>query len=615
MERPYSTKINQKKLKNEESDKKDNNERNIKSAHISYIQRKNNIFKSMDNYDNEKENTQTNEPIKVLRIYWEELGLPNEYIGKYINNIKSLSNQEKKDIINQEHNNLKKFKDIILDLKNETEIREKNVSLLKILNNSLKNTMVEKNPKDNIIIVDIINFIKKLRINAINIISKTIALNKFVNKNFNLGKIDLKKIMKKMSYNSEYLDKMKYDLLFLQDSYIDKYIEMNNSKLDPFLTNCAPNNKNENNKITIPISDDHIKIIKEARYYLFKENFITDANINEEYQEKKSEDSKKVDNNRYNSSNYNKTDSKIKYFISNSVKKIKKENFFLGDSSVGKHVYDFKNKYGKRNRFNTFFKNKNSLQRMHSIKMENNSNQKEISSRLIFNYLVPKKKIEIDREIIKNLNNLYHFQSVNNFSKSEENKKVTKVFNNDSLKNRIINKVKWDEEIKKYKTLFENEKELRIKKESQVNDLRIILNEMSERIKEHEEEIKKIKEKESKEKKNIKEKNSKKEKELYGQILSLKKEIEKISGNGLIKEIEDENKKDKIIEENKKMKEEIELYKKKINEITEENKKIVSEKNILKKENEKIMEDYNLLKDEKKEMEKELKLLKEKGDA
>ena len=217
MERPYSTKINQKKLKNEESDKKDNNERNIKSAHISYIQRKNNIFKSMDNYDNEKENTQTNEPIKVLRIYWEELGLPNEYIGKYINNIKSLSNQEKKDIINQEHNNLKKLKDIILDLKNETEIREKNLSLLKILNNSLKNTMVEKNPKDNIIIVDIINFIKKLRINAINIISKTIALNKFVNKNFNLGKIDLKKIMKKMSYNSEYLDKMKYDLLFLQD--------------------------------------------------------------------------------------------------------------------------------------------------------------------------------------------------------------------------------------------------------------------------------------------------------------------------------------------------------------------------------------------------------------
>ena len=68
MERPYSTKINQKKLNNEENDKKDNNERNIKSAHTSYMQRKNYILKNSNIYDIEKENTQTNEPIKVLRI-------------------------------------------------------------------------------------------------------------------------------------------------------------------------------------------------------------------------------------------------------------------------------------------------------------------------------------------------------------------------------------------------------------------------------------------------------------------------------------------------------------------------------------------------------------------
>ena len=592
MERQYSTKINQKKLNNEERNKKDNNERNIKSAHDSYIkiQRKNNTIKNIINYYNEKENTQTNEPLKVLKISWEELGFPSEYIGNYISNIKSLNSQEKKDIINQEHNNLKKLKDIILDLKNETEIREKNISLLKILNNTLKTTMVEKNPKDNIMIVDIINFIKKLRMNAINIISKTMALNKFVNRNFNLGKKDLKEIMKKLSYNSEYLDKMKCDLLFLQDSYINEYIEMNNSKLDPFLTNCTPNQKNNDKKITIPISDDHIKIIKEARYYLFKENFRNDSNINKDYEEKNTENSKNAYNNRYNSGgNCSNRDSKIKYFISNSVKKIKKDNLFLGDSSVGKHVYDFKSKYGKRNRFNTFFKNKNSLQRMRSIKIENNSNKKDNNCRLIFNYLVPKKKIEIDREIIKNLNNLYQYQSVKDFSKTEENKKATKVFNNESFKNKVINKVKWDEEIKKYKTLFENEKQLRMKKESQVNDLRIIINEMSERIKENEEEIKEIKEK-----------NTEKEKELYGQILNLKKELEKKSGKELIKVIEDEIKKNKE-------KEEIENLKKQIEEMSEEKKEIIKEK-------EKIMVDYKKLKEEKKELEKELKLMKEKGN-
>ena len=601
MELRYSAKTNQQKLNNEERDKKDNNKRNIRSACISYSQKINNILKNINNYDNEKENTQNNEPLKILKIYWEELGFSNEYKENYISNINSLTIQEKKDIINQEYNNLKKLKDIIIDLKNEIVMREQNISLLKILNSSLKKTVIEKNPKDNIIIIDIINFIKKLRINAINIISKTIALNKFVNKNFNLGKIELKKIMKKFFENSEYLDKMKYDLLFLQDSYIDKYIEMNNSKVDPFLTNCAPNKKNDNKKITIPILDDHIRIIKEARYYLFKENFLSDSNIDKVSEEKNVEESKNIYNSRYNSSNYNNTDSKIKYFISNSVKKIKKENLFLGDSSVGKHVYDFKNKYGKRNRYNTFFKNKNSLQRMNSIKMENNNNKKESSGRLIFNYVLPKKRIEIEREKIKNLNNLYHFQSVNNFSKSEENKKATKVFSNESLKTKIVDKVKYDEEIKKYQALFEKEKELRIKKESELNDLKIKLNEMNQRIKDDKEE-----------KKEMEEKNTNKEKELNEQILNLKKELEKKTDNELIKVLEEDKKKDEEIKEKKKLKEKIEKYKNRIKEMNEEKSKIASEKKKLEEEKAKIMEDFNLLKKEKEELEKELKLMKEK---
>ena len=589
MERRYSIKINKKKLNTEGKDKNEKNERNIKSAHIShklYTQQNNNILKSINHYDNEKENSKSNEPLDALKIYWEELGLSDEYKNNYISNIKLMTNQEKKDIINQEHINLKKLKEIILDLKNETLNREKNLSLLKIFNSSLKNTMIEKNPKDNYIIIDIINFIKKLRINAINIISKTIALNKFVNKNFNLGKVDLKKIMKKFSYNSEYLDKMKCDLLFLQDSYVDKYIEMNNSRIDPFLTNCVPNNKS-NNKITIPISDDHIKIVKEARYYLFKENLINDSNLNKENEEKNDEENKTFYNNRYNNSNCNKVNSKIKFFISNSVKKIKQENLILGDSSVGKHIFDFKSKYGKRNWYNTYFQNKNSLQRMNSIKMENDRNKKKSSGRTIFNYLVPKKKIEIDREIIKDINNLNHIQSVNHFSKSEENKKGTKVFNNDSLKSRIINIVKWEEEVKKYKNLFENEKQLRIKAESQVNNLNNIINEMTERIIGNKDEIKKIKEKELET-----------EKKLNDEISNLKKEVIKKTEKELIKEIEDDNKKYKEIEENKKMKEDIKLYKKQIKEMSKENKK--------------ILEKYNLLQEEKNELEKELKSIKDK---
>ena len=68
---------------------------------------------------------------------------------------------------------------------------------------------------------------------------------------------------------------MKKDLLFLRDSILNTFIEMNNDEIDPFLTNCAPRlDKSEQNsikKIEIPISDDMMKLISESRYALMQE--------------------------------------------------------------------------------------------------------------------------------------------------------------------------------------------------------------------------------------------------------------------------------------------------------------------------------------------------------
>lgn len=45
---------------------------------------------------------------------------------------------------------------------------------------------------------------------------------------------------------------------------------MNNSEIDPFLTNCAqsPNRISNTDKIKVPITEDIMKLIQECRYAL-----------------------------------------------------------------------------------------------------------------------------------------------------------------------------------------------------------------------------------------------------------------------------------------------------------------------------------------------------------
>ena len=52
---------------------------------------------------------------------------------------------------------------------------------------------------------------------------------------------------------------------------------MENTEIDPFLTNCAPipNKISNNTKIKIPISDDLMKLITESRYALLQETILS----------------------------------------------------------------------------------------------------------------------------------------------------------------------------------------------------------------------------------------------------------------------------------------------------------------------------------------------------
>ena len=227
------------------------------------------------------------EELNLIKNSWEDLGIAHEYRITFINLIKKVNENERKDILMQEKLNLKKFRDGLLNLKKQIAHRENNLFLLKNVERNLENSLNVENNKKLIdkILQDAINIIKALRLSAINIVSKSLKVNQLLSYYSDSGKFNTNKIKMDYSYDPNYLSKMKEDLLFLKKSVLNLYIEMNNSEIDPFLTNCAPapNSKSNNfdEKITIPISDDIMKLIIESRYSLLQNTVLSNINQNE----------------------------------------------------------------------------------------------------------------------------------------------------------------------------------------------------------------------------------------------------------------------------------------------------------------------------------------------
>ena len=691
MKRPFSSQNSKKYfLEKEEPDKiskktyqKDNSHSVLKDNDNSPLRKK--------NYYNIQEEFKINEQLKLLENLWDNLGIIDDYKITFLKSIQSISDSEKKNIIISEKNNLTKLINSLYEVKKEIKDRDSNITTLKKLNNSLNTKSIEKNSNDDII-KEIVTIIKKLRKNAINIVSKMITINKIINKYLNYGKIDLNKIFEEYSYNPKYLNKMKVDLLFLQNSKINKFIEMNNSKIDAFLTNCAPNpNKNNSRtKIEIPISDDYIKIVKDLRYVLLQETFLNEPNNNIQFNENKFLNTNNINkflktnsinykiynnDNNFNYINFSKNNSidieenknfrlKNKTHLYNSVEKMKKSQIFIGDyPNKGRKIHEFKSKLGQKNYDKLFFKNQKKLRPSHIINKRNID--KFNYNSLIYNFFTPKKKILIDKEIVKplakkELNTDYFKRFQSDYDLLEENKKEDSV---NILKNIDINK-NLEEEIQKYKKLAEEEKQKRINAEKDIDNLKIKLKEKNEKDNnnfENDKDNKKWKkiekelndkivllemEKEEMKKKLNSDKNSeerkeekdmkKKEDELNEKIKFLeeklkkeeserknkKKEIEELNlkirneigkkneekEKEMIK-IEEEENKIKNIEEEKD--DEAKEYLNEIKEMKENIKDLISEKDKLKNEKIKIENDYNILKDEKKILENEYNKLKE----
>ena len=467
----------------------------------------------LPNINNYVKEDNIEEDLSLLQISWNELGITQEYRTVFLNILEEASESERNNIITQEKNNLKKFRDALLNLKKEIENRENNLTQLKNAEYLIKNAMDDESRANTInsILQNVISLIKNLRINAVNIVKKVIKVNQITAYYANSGKFNIYKIKPEYSYDPKYLFKMKNDLKFLRNSPLKAFIEMNNTDIDPFLTNCAPlQNKMEGTKRVIPISDDLMKSIIESRYLLLQETVLDsidkDNSINvksSDFSEMNlfSKNSKISLIKKYESEKFKLPQNKIKSFSGS----LKLKNNFLRTKGTNLSKYIHELKKGEQSKYNSLFYKKRISPFSSKQKLGNNSH-----------------RIVIMHEEIKSLSNEQFMKRLGNI----ESMKSETAMKNDILNENIEN---LQNEINKYKKMI-NQLELKSKEDDEkIENLENKNNEITKRAKEYQNELEQISQK-----------KKKKENELNNKIEQLENDIKKMKNENL-KEGEDLN--------------------------------------------------------------------------
>ena len=426
------------------------------------------ITKRNNGYLDIEDNTNTDykEELNVITTLWDELGVTEDYRYQF-NQIIDSNIYNPKIIFIQEKENLQKFKTSLMKLKKEIINRENNIeNLIKIIRMIDNQKELNQN-----ILKDVINIIKNLRLNAVNIV---IYINRVRELGFYYyfqGKWDLTKIKNEYTYNNNYLLQMNEDLNFLKKSYISNYIEMGNGKIDAFLTNCSQLNKENinNDKIIIPIQDDLIQLIEQSIF------FVTQDQIMDNIYQKKSLAINK--NNNINGMNRsNSTKIKIKkvpsrpmtskgIFNNNKYREIGGQNKMKNINNI---FNDLENKY---------FKNGNNLEYNNLFQLSTKLNEPKINlipeSTRIKNRVrnqdgingynnSAQKRIKIEHEILGSLNasngkNITNYDKNRNDSNEKikiENEKLKK--DNQVIKNELQKLSKKIEENEKFKKRLED---------------------------------------------------------------------------------------------------------------------------------------------------------------
>ena len=596
---------------------------------------RNNRSKSGLNESNENKVESFNEEYSIIQRIWNNLGVTYKYKVHFDNYIKSCSEAQLKSVFANEKKNLKRLGEALVKLSKEINARENNIHSLKRYINSLvnsnnyfeddENEKIKKNREN--IIMNIISLIKSLRLNSVNTVTHFLKVREIVTYYTLVGKIDLKEINKDYKYDENYLNKMKNDMLFLNEyPQLSKYFDINFNEIDAFLTNFAPKSSNNFNyskinshKAKIPVSDDLLKVIYQCRYFLLQEGFFNDMKLlsdnnavtdNYTYNQIINNDVNnisKVSNNVLNTSKKHST-SKIQFFKDdNNEIKAKKEISYIYNNNYNKNIEekDIKkfmgnNRYENENMnrnldllrkkmgkdYNLLFL-KNNKKNFNNDLYNNNNNLNVNGSEVLFRKPFGNNQIIIEREERKEkpkdvfiLNN----NAILNKNENDEKEELKKLVDNaceenDQLKNEINNLKKYIKSIKKKidDEIEEREQKLKIKFEKIIIEAELKIKEL-EHIKDD----------------LIKEKNELNEKLQKAQTL-MEEKNEKIK-----KEMNDMN---KLMQ---KQKEEIE---KKNNEIINLNNlkdKLMNEKDEIIRQKEQVINERDQLMVEKQQMEEQM---------
>ena len=272
-----------------------------------------------------------NEEFYSLINVWNDLGVTNEFRNQFKKSLSSLSNEEKQFFIENEIKNLIKFRENLVKFTNDVTQREKNIQLLRKFDEIVESTFPEGEQKLNdSILNDIINVIEALRYNSINCVNSLIKIRELSYYKFLNGKFNFKRINKAYVYNNDYLIKMKNDMNFLRNSNLGNYIDFTNGEIDPFLICCSPKKNNRNrkqDKISIPINDDLMKGIKQAKYYFIQDMMF--FNIDEDIKQNKN----KISFNFYNNNNSNIGFNNLYRSNNNNFNNLSGKNSFINKTS------------------------------------------------------------------------------------------------------------------------------------------------------------------------------------------------------------------------------------------------------------------------------------------
>ena len=556
---------------------------------------------------------QLNEELTILKNSWDDLGVTNEYRKAFMNHLKQVNEYERIDIIKQEKNNLKRFRDALLKLKKEITNREDNLLKLKNLNKELGNINYnegEMNSKNNIL-QNVIVVIKALRMNAINIVSKIIKVNQLSAYYSNSGKWDVTRIKPDYSYDPKYLTKMKDDLVFLRSSNLSNYIEMNNTDIDAFLTNCAPApNKANSDKIKIPIADDIMKLITESRYALLQEAVISSVEEDRNYKMKRND---VLEGNYKRGSSMNKIRylEEEKYKMNNPSFKINvsnnskiKNNYDPYPKNMSRYLLELKN-IGGKNRYNHLFYKNSSVTGVNKFRNKNklfsNNPNYNNNNNIIYGN---RNRIAIEHEEIQSLSNEEFLRRLGNLKETQNNVSKIRLQDQEELNNneeefnntKNDNQQQYEQEIN---LLREKVQELEQKgKDDEIDaeNLRNKCKELTQREKEHKSEVEKI------------QKNNKKK------VAELTKKIEDLEKENQNNQKAKDEEKDKIEEVKNEMKKKEDELMQKIKDLENKLKNEENERKNKEKENEDLEkklkekdEQYSKIEKDKEDVENKLK--------